>query len=955
MLKGLKRIFCNYAYIFLPIATLLCLAGFIGSYLFPNEVLDTFEVNMREEEGDEEIVYFLTGAEDELGYVMDTGGMALKGVQPGIFKGGASLDGTELIYRVYRIQNDVDLTEEEISLSLSELEMELLFEGSYDLGSCLDGQYPYLPLDQEELCNGRLYITFTFHRNGNGEENFPGLYMNHRMVKGEVTVLGGEQADMMLKHCNIYSHDTYPLLYDCRLMTFVFLAASILVCYPKRKRKKEEEEVLDKPEEKADVQDTNVSGGFLKNLNWKAWGKGCLVLAGILCLSLLCELFIFNWSALLHPYESVQINIPENGTDPNILIEVKDSLAELSVDEQKALEVEREYEKILAEYNGEEYVEVWDESLVEMDGVPYRKVKEARIQIALEESYYIKKLALSLPLEKNAGYTLRVYDKGVPSAEVVYCSIDPKLDTGVANVGKEVNALVITLLTEEEAQFSDLTLTISNDIKMEPLRILFFMVCFLFLYLIFAAGKKVWEFMVKKPQWVFAVSAFLFGSLLIGGIGTNQVSYDEYVHARSAFRLSFGSTIETTEAAMQMVGNSLPFFTNPEERELVNNYLNEMNDPNVIAPDIGHQSLFSRAETRVYYPIAAGFFLGRALHLDFADIVAFAKFGNLLCYIFVVFWAIKMAKGYDMVVALIGLLPNNIFIASALSYDGVVTSCLLFAYVLLLNEILTPKEKIKPGNTLLMLIIFVIGCLSKPVYIVMALMLLFLPKTKFDSRTKEWLFKASILVVAGLMIYNILFPTPVTGGDYQLVSNTAFLGDKRNLGTSTIGQISYIMGNPLTYTVMLLKGMFGMLFSYTLGGVPFVGYAYMGTAPFLVNWLLILAGFFAALFAPCGEKLGKKFVFLSNLMNFGVASIVFTSMYVSYTAVGFGQILGVQGRYFIPLFLPFLSCFFAPKWVRKWREGMTKHIGSYERILFGVMAAVNLSMTLFLVILAINV
>ena len=40
-----------------------------------------------------------------------------------------------------------------------------------------------------------------------------------------------------------------------------------------------------------------------------------------------------------------------------------------------------------------------------------------------------------------------------------------------------------------------------------------------------------------------------------------------------------------------------------------------------------------------------------------------------------------------MVVAGIGLLPNSIFIASALSYDALVTSCLLLGYVLLLNEI----------------------------------------------------------------------------------------------------------------------------------------------------------------------------------------------------------------------------------------------------------------------------
>ena len=40
-------------YYILPIITLLFLTGFIGSYLFPNTVLDTYVINMTETEGDE--------------------------------------------------------------------------------------------------------------------------------------------------------------------------------------------------------------------------------------------------------------------------------------------------------------------------------------------------------------------------------------------------------------------------------------------------------------------------------------------------------------------------------------------------------------------------------------------------------------------------------------------------------------------------------------------------------------------------------------------------------------------------------------------------------------------------------------------------------------------------------------------------------------------------------------
>ncbi len=229
MLKKFGKKVCQYAYLILPICTLLCLAGFIGSYLFPNEVLDTYAVNAKEEEDDQEFVQYFTEMEDEIGYAMETDGRALKGFQVGVSKNGAALTGTELIYRVYQL-GDEGLT--------------LLFEGSYDLGSCLDGQYPYLPFGNNDNCKGKLYLTFTYRANGNTEPA-PGLYCNHREVKNTVTYVNGvplQQDDKtgMIKHYYIYSHDTYPLLYDCRVMTFVFLAASAVVCYPRKKGKGED-------------------------------------------------------------------------------------------------------------------------------------------------------------------------------------------------------------------------------------------------------------------------------------------------------------------------------------------------------------------------------------------------------------------------------------------------------------------------------------------------------------------------------------------------------------------------------------------------------------------------------------------------------------------------------------------------------------------------------------------
>ena len=344
--------------------------------------------------------------------------------------------------------------------------------------------------------------------------------------------------------------------------------------------------------------------------------------------------------------------------------------------------------------------------------------------------------------------------------------------------------------------------------------------------------------------------------------------------------------------------------------------------------------------------------LGRMLHLRFADTVALAKFGNLLFYILVVFFAIRLAKRYQGLVALVALLPNSVFLASALTYDAVVNSFLLLGMVLVTNELISPEEKLTWQNTLLILLSFAIGCQSKPIYVVMVLMLLFLGRKKFYNRPQEIVYKLALLIMAGLMLYNIFRPTPAAGSDYYLVGNFDFAGDKRNIGTSVTGQLQYILQNPFTYALLLLKSMVQLLGTYLSGGADFFQYGYLGTGSTIFTWIVIVLGLWLALWSAKGVKRWKMpavSIVLTLIMLLGTSAIVWSSMYVSYTTVGANEIRGVQGRYFIPLFLPFASCFF--------NNRLESRLGELarRRILYGVMMAVNLFMIYTLVITVINI
>jgi uncharacterized membrane protein len=273
-----------------------------------------------------------------------------------------------------------------------------------------------------------------------------------------------------------------------------------------------------------------------------------------------------------------------------------------------------------------------------------------------------------------------------------------------------------------------------------------------------------------------------------------------------------------------------------------------------------------------------------------------------------------------------------------------------------------------------MLISFEIGCLSKPIYIVMALMIVFFGKDKFENRFQEIILKLSVIAMAGLMLYNIFHPTPVAGGDYALVSNFSYAGDPRNTGSSVTGQIQYILSNPFGYTLLLLKSMWTMLWEYLSAQVPFVGYAYLGFSAGWVNWLCLLCAVIAAFYASrenqyfsieerkFGKRsaIGLKYIILNLIMCFGVTAIVWTSMYVSYTAVGADVIEGVQGRYFIPLFLPFFSCLLLRRSIKPPKSKILKLWYSITpammySALIGIMTLLNLVMTWQLVITKLNV
>lgn len=113
-------------------------------------------------------------------------------------------------------------------------------------------------------------------------------------------------------------------------------------------------------------------------------------------------------------------------------------------------------------------------------------------------------------------------------------------------------------------------------------------------------------------------------------------------------------------------------------------YMNQRDD--VIVEEEARNSLFVSYQNLAYLPMALFLGIGKLLRLPFSVLFAFGKLGNLFLYVFVMFWAIRLAKNKKLFLVFIAMLPTPLFQACSYTYDGVVFSFVTLGCVLWCRE-----------------------------------------------------------------------------------------------------------------------------------------------------------------------------------------------------------------------------------------------------------------------------
>lgn len=313
----------------------------------------------------------------------------------------------------------------------------------------------------------------------------------------------------------------------------------------------------------------------------------------------------------------------------------------------------------------------------------------------------------------------------------------------------------------------------------------------------------------------------------------------------------------------------------PEKRDLIDEYWNI--------------KLYAPLQ---YVPQAIGVTAGRLIS---DNIVVIGMCGRVTGYIFwlaLCTYAIKLMPNKKVFLMILCLLPINIFSAIAISGDTVTNAvCMLFIAMIYRKMYLA--EKINKKEKIVLILTACMLALCKIVYLPFVTLVFMLKESNFESK-KELRRFCTLLIIASVMVGLAWF---VVGSSNLATSNEA-----------SKEQLEFILKNPFDFVMVLLETVVVKGEQYIeqmCTGEELICHAKATVFP-IVSYVISIA-LLLSLFTNEDDKkveINPLRVFWIGLIMFGTSLLIATAIYIQWTSlfeVGKDIVLGIQGRYFIPI------------------------------------------------------
>lgn len=306
----------------------------------------------------------------------------------------------------------------------------------------------------------------------------------------------------------------------------------------------------------------------------------------------------------------------------------------------------------------------------------------------------------------------------------------------------------------------------------------------------------------------------------------------------------------------------------------------------------------------VYLPQLAGQIIGNALHLSLLHSFYLGKLFGLLLTVAAFVIAIRIIPRGKWILLIVGLLPSMVVQSTAYGGDVMTNafSIITIAYILWLSF---RQTKLSASHYVILCSLLSILGLIKPTYLVIGMLLIAVPLLNQSMRKKTELFKLLIPFILSIILA------------LAWTASVSFIHYNGNPNADISGQEALIIHNPIRYLGVLANTYFtdvqpniyrSLFGNFTWDRAPL---------PLVFNFMLLICLILGCFVRANGESIRKYTSRQENLLKLIMLSVAFitillisTALYIYFSTKGSSYILGIQGRYFIPI-LPLLLIPFA--------------------------------------------
>lgn len=291
-----------------------------------------------------------------------------------------------------------------------------------------------------------------------------------------------------------------------------------------------------------------------------------------------------------------------------------------------------------------------------------------------------------------------------------------------------------------------------------------------------------------------------------------------------------------------------------------------------------------------YFPQALGIAVGRLFGFSALGLLYAGRLGNLLAYALICYAALHNCNKYRGVFMALALLPLSLFMATSNSQDSLMLALcyLVISYFC--------KDEIRSRDVVVFGIAMAVITYIKPHNVVLAFVLLLIPKSRWKTKWNPRL--AFGIVAAAALLFWYAVGTGIDGS--LLTQNYGNL--PRGVGNQAdpAGQMAFILGNPLSFLARAALTLYeeaGFLFKLGVFG-------WLDMSILLVSGLSVLS---MASASALGIQQKEDTKFTGALALFLAAGLyacaVLGGIYVLDSPLYSIRVTGVQPRYFLPAFL----------------------------------------------------